>query len=233
MAAADPNALLMKLGANAFVREVERRDEATNLCDQIHDAAYNGNTAAVWSLINREAMSEDNISPDEPHPKDGRTLLHTAIQGIPSTMVPFLLNECYASVDARDSQGRTPLLYACALGSPRMVIRLIAYGADLHTVDNEGCGAILIAAQAGHVNAVVWLFQAGAKVVPAYDGRTALHMAAFAGHASEQVGDCMLEKLLVLGANLEETTDNGFTAMHFAALGNMPHAIHRLWALGE
>jgi len=125
----------------------------------------------------REAMSEDNIDPDEPHPKDGRTLLHSAVQGNPSTMAEFLILECGATVDARDFEGRTPLLYAAALGATRMVTKLMAYGADVQAVDLQGRGALYMAAQAGQLSTVVWLHNAGGRLTRAYDGRTAMHAA--------------------------------------------------------
>ena len=91
---------------------------------------------------------------DTPHPQDGRTLLHSAVKGIPSPLYEYLVNECGATVDARDSKGRTPLLYAAANGSPRAIARLIALGADEKAVDNEGCGGALIAAQSGQIRTV-------------------------------------------------------------------------------
>jgi len=57
-------------------------------------------------------------------------------------------------------------------------------------------------------------------------------MAAFAGQSSEVPADCMLERLVAIGLKLEDTTFNGFTAMHYAALGDNTHCIQKLFDLG-
>jgi|AntAceMinimDraft_5_1070358.scaffolds.fasta_scaffold45471_1 ankyrin repeat protein len=246
-------------GVLAFMKEVERKDGAGEVWALAHDAAYRGDVLAVEKfLVDTDEMTgEVQYEVDAPHPIDGRTLLHSAVKGIPSPLYEYLVNDCSANVDARDNKGRTPLLYAAANGSPRAITRLLALGADEKAVDNEGCGAVLIAAQAGQIRTVLWLFQGGIPLLPAADGRTgrcadlrrmpsylefarppscasaALHMAAFAGHTSNVSADCMLARLVAIGIDLESTTHNGFTAMHFAALGDKPQCIQKLLDLGK
>jgi len=179
-----------------FQRELQRHEEDMKAVDILHDAAFKGNMDAMQAMLvskDEEAIikSKDDkdgengsLQVDRPHPKDGRTLLHSAAQGLPSGMVEFLTMPPYhANLEAKDFRGRTPLLHACSLGQSRIATRLIALGADEHTEDDEGMGAGVVAAQAGHISMVLWLHNcAGVKVhAPTKDGRTALHMAAFAG----------------------------------------------------
>ena len=208
---------------------MERKDGGGGeLWARLHEAVYNGDVAALDAMLKEEEEGgmPVNIN-DQPHPLDGRQLIHSAVMGIPSQMVEYLVLEHGADVESQDDRGRTPLLLAAANGSPRLITRLVALGADEFSVDSEGCGALLLAAQAGHVRLVLWLFQGGVPPAPATDRRGPLHMAAFAGQCHPEPSECMLSKLAAIGVGLEDGTTNGFTAMHFAALGDRPEAIER------
>ncbi|TWP51771.1 hypothetical protein FKR81_12970 [Lentzea tibetensis] len=67
----------------------------------------------------------------------GRTGLGTAAMLNQAPAVDFLI-EAGAHVDARDDNGRTPLMQAAVHGYPRIVERLLRAGADRSLVDNAG-----------------------------------------------------------------------------------------------
>ena len=170
----DLNQARQNHGVFAFATDRDRKDGVGTIWNLAHDAAYRGDVQALEKILDEpdEMTGEVQYDANAQHPHDGRTLLHSSVTGVPSPLYEYLLNDCGANVDARDHKGRTPLLYAAANGSPRAITRLIALGADERAVDNEGCGAVLIAAQSGHIRTVLWLLQGGVPVVPANDGRT-------------------------------------------------------------
>jgi ankyrin repeat protein len=224
---------LARIGALGGLREdLMKQSETKCIADRLHLAVFNGDKDTVRKLVDGTEDSEP-YAIDTPHYCDGRTLLHSAVQSLPSSIIEFLVKNMGASVDARDKQGRTPLMHAAANGFVRNIVRLIALGADMHVVDNEGLGAISMAAQFGCVKTVVWLRQAGVQFGCARDGRTPAHLAAFFGRCTDVASTCMLQRLMVFGVNLDATTLNGFTAVHSAALGNQVHVLQRLFELGS
>jgi ankyrin repeat protein len=168
-------------------------EETVNDVETVHEAAFKGDIETLKTLLirneNKEGYSDNPMHVNFPHPTDGRTVLHSATQGLPSRVIEFLVKSPYhANIEAQDVRGRTPLLHACALGQPRLFTRLVALGADPYAEDIEGMGAGLITARAGHINMIRWLHQADVDIhSPTKDGRTALHMAAFAGQTDGNI----------------------------------------------
>lgn len=187
---------------------------------------------AVRTYLDGSDGEGDPFPVDTPHPWDRTTILHSAVAGMPSLMIEYLI-KIGAPVDARNNKGRTPLHIASLNGSVRNMTRLIAYGADVNAKDNEGLSALSIAAHAGHLHAVKFLQQTGdAQLGPSIDGRTPMHLAAIAGRSSPDKKSCMMCRLLNMGSTLDETTASGFTAVHFAAVGNQTGALLHLIELG-
>lgn len=65
-------------------------------------------------------------------------------------------------MDARDAQGNTPLMLACAGGHGRLVKLCLRKGAAIDAQNAEGDSALLLAAAAGHRAVAKHLLQAGA-----------------------------------------------------------------------
>lgn len=111
-------------------------------------------------------------------------------------------------LDARTSEGMTPLLLAAQSGHFDIVRQLINAGADYEARGRDGRGVLHWAARAGNVDAVKWLLEKGCDVeIRNKDGYTPLHTAA-------ALGDVALIKLLVdLGAQLETRNNAGHTPL--------------------
>ena len=63
---------------------------------------------------------------------------------LPAKTLEFLVKRFKADLNSRDARGRTPLLWAAAIGAIRSITRLISLGADEHAADDEGCNAIFL-----------------------------------------------------------------------------------------
>lgn len=228
--------MIDKLKNNAlvgiFLKGIQGDREMANPVENAHSAVFNGDKQALIEVLAGEA-GDDGLGIDFPHPYDGRRLLHSAVQGRPSDMIEYLVAIRRAQVDSRDNRGQTPLLMAAASGSPRNITRLIALGANEKAEDIDGFNAVSVAARYGHVKTVVWLItQARLQQKPANDGRTALHLAAYAGRCHAYPLHCMLHTLVAYGADIEAATENGFTPIHSAAVGNQSFSLQRLHDMG-
>jgi ankyrin repeat protein len=94
------------------------------------------------------------------------------------------------NVDARDEDGRTPLMHAVLAERPNPeIIRLLAErGADLNAADKGGWTALHFAGQDQKAEAVRALLEAGAAVDPRdADGTTPLWRAVMSGSSKEVV----------------------------------------------
>ena len=92
-----------------------------------------------------------------------------------------------ASVEARDSRGNTPLIWAAEKGHTAIVNALAGtYNANVEAVDNNGTTALMSAAENGHtdiVNALAGMHNANVEAVD-QKGKTALMFAAENGHTA-------------------------------------------------
>jgi ankyrin repeat protein len=84
--------------------------------------------------------------------RDGKTPLQRAEEGQHADAVAVLKE--YAAVNARDADGRTPLLTAALKGDEQAVRELLGKGADLAVRDGQGQTALMLAAAKGHADVV-------------------------------------------------------------------------------
>ncbi|OJW71078.1 MAG: hypothetical protein BGO68_05455 [Candidatus Amoebophilus sp. 36-38] len=113
-----------------------------------------------------------------------------------------------------DSKDRyTALHYAVIYNQSNIVQALLANGADVHVVDNEGNTPLHFAAKRSHKEVVALLIEKGANVnaTTKYRNYTPLYVAAEHGH--KEVVALLIEK----GANINATNSWGDTPLDIAA----------------
>ena len=112
-------------------------------------------------------------------------------------------------------------------GRADVVKRLLAAGADVEAVDDEGWRALVWASLKGHADVVEVLLANGAKVdAEDEDGDTALMMASLKGHVA------VVEVLLAAKANVDHKAAGGWTALMYASGKGYEYVVHLLLAAG-
>jgi ankyrin repeat protein len=145
-------------------------------------AAYDAIPWAVEFLIRRGAVVNDMDMNSE-------TALHYACRGIPDEVGPgssatesaeairFLLDKG-ANVNAKDNEGRTPLMIASRAGIPLIVGFLLNRRAQTNVQDKTGWSALMYAAEANRTEVIKVLVQNGADLkLKNSKGQTALSIA--------------------------------------------------------
>lgn len=115
-----------------------------------------------------------------------------------------------------DRSGNTILMLASRLGHRELVSLLIARKADVKRRNPTGDDALMMASLRGDLEISRRLILAGAPV--AREGWSALHYAAFGGHAE------LAGYLLKQGAQVNAKAPNGYTALMLAARNNQADA---------
>ena len=149
----------------------------------------------------------------------GRNALHWAASGHNEATAEFLL-QAGLSIDQKDYEGKTCLMYAVIAGWEPMVRLLLGYHPNLEARNNiEGETALLHACfQDSNTVALSLLLDAGASIDACSTlGWTALHTAAFQGH-SDQV---ML--LCERGADIRARSLTGLTPLRAACESGDQH----------
>jgi len=119
-----------------------------------------------------------------------------------------------ASVNEKDSEGRTPLMAACQGNSSAEIIQLLlSYGARVNLQDDKGRTALMYAAQYDMYEKVfAELIKAGANLnTKANDGTTALML------ACENAPSVKIVNLLIdAGASVNDKDFDGYVALDYA-----------------
>jgi cytohesin len=146
---------------------------------------------------------------DLPLSVDAAALMQTVMEGRSQATEELLRKG--ADVNARLSDGWTPLMCAAWNGYARTARILMEHHADLEAREMNGRTALIIAAWNGHLDTVQALVAGGADM-EARDAsqKTALMWAS--QHGSLPVVQSLLEK----GARVEASTDSGATALSYA-----------------
>ncbi|KAM6981310.1 ankyrin repeat domain-containing protein 50 isoform 1-T1 [Aplochiton taeniatus] len=119
-----------------------------------------------------------------------------------------------ASVNQRDSSGRTLLANAAYSGTLEVVTLLVSRHADMELEDGHGQTALTLAARQGHTKVVNCLIGCEADINHSdHEGWTALRSAAWGGHSE------VVSALLYAGARVDCADADSRTALRAAAWG--------------
>src|SRR5689334_20896536 len=114
---------------------------------RIHNAAFHGDMKTVKEQLNK------GVNVNIQHKDYKQTALHCAASRAHVDIVK-LLAEAKATIDAVNSIGESPLMYASASGHVNSMEYLLDQKADINKASNAGMTALMFAAQSGKEDAV-------------------------------------------------------------------------------
>ncbi|KAL5375727.1 hypothetical protein DPSP01_010959 [Paraphaeosphaeria sporulosa] len=170
---------------------------------------------AAADLAERMVLSIQDVDGDRDD--NGFTLLHKAAQHENLWMISLLLSRG-ADIENASNDGTTPFLLACQ-GSIEVAMQLIERGANPKAKVKVNTSALHAMAGQGQTSFTV-LLEMGLDInEQSVNGFTPLACALSRGH--EAVALMLIEK----GAHVDWKTDQGHTALHFAARNGMQRII--------
>jgi ankyrin repeat protein len=137
-------------------------------------------------------------------------------------LITFLVGRG-ALIEATDTNGDTPLCYACSKGYHKAAVRLLQLGADVDRAGWEGTTPLMYAVENDDLElASVLVFQFSARLDPVnVSGETTLHLAA-------KTSLSMLKFLLQSGALIRKKTILGRSVLHAAVAGGLTDVVNFL-----
>ncbi|KAG9391473.1 Ankyrin repeats (3 copies) [Carpediemonas membranifera] len=156
----------------------------------------------------------------------GCSALHIAADRGFVDIAEMLLNADPDMVDVADDDGWSPLHTAAYYNQDRIVALLIKAGATLDLVTEDERTPLHLACNHGRIDSVMILLAAGASTYKSSKCVTCLGAAAFEGH------DAIVHALLQHGADVNATSAEEWTALHWAAKANRVTCVHLLLQAG-
>lgn len=205
---------LLRRGVIASAPDVEGR---TALHYAVGPSAV-GSPRVVESLARSSADLEGRTN-------QGSRPLHLALEHGHEDAARALLS-LGADASVRDGAGRTPLSLSIESGLD-LLDELVAAGADIDALDDEGRPALHVAVISGDRSMVEKVLELGGSVDARDDGgSSALMVAAETGQSA------LIAALLQSGAALEATDNRGNRALHRAAAAGRDGAVEALLRAG-
>ena len=142
------------------------------------------------------------------------------------------LIQFFPNLNFQNSQGFTPLMYACFYGHEKIVNALIMAGANVDARNCDGHTALMTASDYGDINIVNALIAASTNFNAQNDtGLTAL-MYASGSEALKKTDASVVNALIAAGANVDTQDRDGNTALMYASETNNTGAIIALILAG-
>ncbi|KAG5508324.1 hypothetical protein JIQ42_08246 [Leishmania sp. Namibia] len=113
-----------------------------------------GQQAQAATLINPRTKRPYYLLNPQLRDVEGHTLMHWAAYRNSPATCQYLLEHWGYNVDAQDSRGRTPLVWAAREGFSEVMELLLSRGADRHIADSDGWTALQHARVRNHPEAV-------------------------------------------------------------------------------
>lgn len=154
-------------------------------------------------------------------------LAEAAAQGNEKAVKRLL--EAKADVNAKDAEGKSPLMIALEENHGNLVLPLLHSGTDVDAQDDDGVSALHFAVDSGNLEAVKMLLERRPQLkrtCEKYWSQTPLHLAAEHDHVE------IFAVLHSYGAELESTCMQGFRSIHIAAFHNSLNVARFLVHLG-
>eukprot|EP01135_Chromosphaera_perkinsii_P011818 Nk52_evm9s2506 gene=Nk52_evmTU9s2506 len=132
------------------------------------------------------------------------------------------------NINLPDSDGRTPIYYACVTGNLAVLQLLVGHGADIHSKNHGGLGMPLhTVAEHGHVKCTRYLLSKGADVHRRdAHGNTALMCAARAGQIET------FRVLMRAGADSKSNNNHNNTCLHLAVQSGCSECVRECLVAG-
>jgi len=164
--------------------------------------------------------------------EEGRMPIH-GVRSVP--IMEALINQWDIDMNIPDSKGWAPLHYASAsIGGCAEVCRfLLRKGADLHAVTDDGDAPLHLAMRRGGETATI-LLQQDAIDIAAKDGqgRNALHLIIIHQKPEWYILRFLKAHFIPLGGDVNDCTDTGWTALHYAVFYNLFDVVVALLSAG-
>ncbi|XP_050005023.1 E3 ubiquitin-protein ligase MIB1 [Alexandromys fortis] len=211
-----------------LLKKLFETQESGDLNEELVKAAANGDVAKVEDLLKRPDVdvslskqllrdSKNRSLHADVQDKDGDRAVHHAAFGDEGAVIE-VLHRGSADLNARNKRRQTPLHIAVNKGHLQVVKTLLDFGCHPSLQDSEGDTPLHDAISKKRDDILAVLLEAGADVtITNNNGFNALHHAALRGNPSAM--RVLLSKLPRPWI-VDEKKDDGYTALHLAALNN-------------
>ncbi|XP_062513799.1 uncharacterized protein LOC134189518 isoform X2 [Corticium candelabrum] len=185
----------------------------------LHQCAYSGFPELIDLLLHHRADAHKTD-------KEGRCPLHWATNNSSSKVLTYLLDKVIdVNLNVRDRAEMTPLMWAAYNSQSAHVQALLERGTDVSLVDIDGMAAIHWSVYKNDTSCLKLLLTQESSCFRDYKGKTVIHCAAELGSAS-----CIAIIMAVRPTSVDDTDNDGRTALHWAAACEKPEVIRTLLA---
>ncbi|MAP21746.1 MAG: hypothetical protein CL589_02675 [Alteromonadaceae bacterium] len=188
-----------------------------------------GNSTVINALLQKDANVQNAI-------EDGTSAFHLCAASASGDTLARMI-KAGAEINATNTYGQTPLMFAANAGNVNNLTLLLDAGADINQQTQEGYSALFFAIKSLHLDAVKAAIARGADVLHrAQDGTTASQLAVYTSNFEfltwfAKTMPSLLAKEAI-NAQLTAYDRDGYQLLHQAVKANKPELVGALLALG-